>query len=64
MESEAFGRLMFENCRDKWIAIAPEKIKNEKWVIPGYDKKDNTTHKYHVTKYSDKNAGQVKGTGR
>jgi hypothetical protein len=63
MESEAFGRLMFENCRDKWIHIVPEKIKNDKWEIPSFDKKDKTTHKYHHTKYSDKNARQVKGAG-
>jgi hypothetical protein len=63
MESEAFGRLMYENCLVKWQHILAEKYKDDKWQIPLYDKDNAETHKYHQTKYSDKNTGQVKGAG-
>jgi hypothetical protein len=62
-ESEAYARLMFENCRDKWMHITKQKLKNPKWVIPTLNKDDDSTHKYHTTKYSDKSCGQVKGGG-
>ena len=63
MESEAFGRLMFENCREKWMHMIPAKLKDDKWKIPAFDKEKVETHKYHITKFSDKNAGQIKGVG-
>jgi hypothetical protein len=43
--------------------IVPQKVKNEKWKAPASNAKKLETHKYHVTKYIDKNTGQVKGTG-
>lgn len=62
-ESEAFGLFLFENCHEKWVAIIPKKIENPRWKIPNYDKDKPDTHPYNNTKWSDKNSGQVKGSG-
>jgi hypothetical protein len=62
-ESEGFGRLLFENCREKWMHTLPHKCADESWTVPPLKKKDESTHKYHATKYSDSNTGQVKGSG-
>lgn len=61
--SEAFGILLLENCTDKWNHIVPNKVNDHDWKVPLYKQKDETTHKYHKTKYSDKHAGQVAGGG-
>lgn len=60
--SEAFARLMYVNCRDKWINTFEYKKKNgEKAVIPN-TKVDKETVKYQG-KWSDTMTGRVKGAG-
>ena len=63
VKSEAFGRVMFANCRPKWMIIIPLKLQDEDWVIPAYSKDDNSTHPYHNTEWSNSRSGQVKGGG-
>lgn len=61
--SEAFGLLIFENCRDKWLAVMNLRKDDKKKEIPDFDKEDASTHKYHITKWSDGKTGQVTGGG-
>ena len=60
IESEAFGRLILENCEGKWKHVVPKKAADPTWSMPKDNKKDPKVHKYHVTKWSDGNNGQVK----
>lgn len=62
-DSEAFGLLIYKNCRQKWTHIIPKKLEDEDWEIPAYDKDDGETHKYHTTLWSDGRNGQIKGGG-
>jgi hypothetical protein len=57
--AEALGLVIFENCEQKWKHIVPKKVKDPNWKVPTYNKSDKTTHKYHVTKWSDGSSGQV-----
>jgi hypothetical protein len=63
VKSEAFGWVTWENCYDKWLNIIPKKNDDSDWVAPAYDKEDTSTHKWHVTKWSDQRSGQVPGGG-
>ena len=60
--SEAFGLVIFANCRDKWIADFQFKASNKKAKIPKYNKEDPATHKYQ-NKWSSSRTGQVQGGG-
>ena len=45
--SEAFGLLIFDNCREAWIAGFQFKDQHGwKTAVPGYSKKDESTEKY------------------
>ena len=60
--SEAFARLMYVNCRKKWINTFEFKQQNgEKAIIPN-TKLDKETPKYQG-KWSDTMTGRVKGAG-
>lgn len=60
--SEAFGLLVYANCRDKWVADFTLKAGNKKAKIPKYDKDKPETHK-HQNKWSSSRTGQVQGGG-
>jgi hypothetical protein len=60
---EAFGLVVYENCRAKWLAIFSHGILDDKWPIPKYSKMDHSTHQYHQTKWTDSKNGQVKDAG-
>ena len=61
--SEAYGLLVYENCRDKWLEIfkwrdlQPKSKKNKP---PTYTPSDPATHKFKA-KWSDSNIGQNTG---
>ncbi len=59
--TEAYGWLLLDNCHSKWKAFLEEFSKNSKFKIPNYNKDDESTHPFHVTKYSEAHAGQGKG---
>ena len=60
---EAFGQVMFKNCRTKWIAVWEyKKINGKKATPPKYDKDDESTHKYDSL-WSNPRNGQVEGGG-
>ncbi len=59
---EAFGLLIFCNCRGKWISYCEWKDLNPRVECPKYNKKKKETHKYKA-KWSDSKTGQVKGGG-
>jgi hypothetical protein len=61
LQSEAFAHLLYDNCYDKWKIIARERHNNTKFKVPKYSKNDERTWKYHLTKYSDRNAGKGNG---
>ena len=61
IQSEAFGWLIYENCYEKWVLIVKKKKVNPRWKVPTYNKLNTTTHQWHATKWSDRNAG--KGSG-
>ena len=67
LQSEALGRVMFHNCISKWENICPMKaVHGKDWPIPKRtkdNKNDLEIKKYHETKYSNPDAGQVKGGG-
>jgi hypothetical protein len=63
--SEAFGILLYENCRDKWIQIFKWKDQNPKSnkkskPPPQYNKNKPETHPYKA-KWSDNCSGQSMG---
>ena len=61
VSSEAFGLLMWENCREKWINFCDFKDKNgEKAPLP-IGKEEGA--ELHLAKWSDGSAGQVKYGG-
>lgn len=60
--SEAFGILVYANCRDKWIADFTLKDGDRKAKIPKYDKDNKETHK-HQNKWSSSRTGQIQGGG-
>ena len=62
--SEAFGVLLYANCRDKWLADFDlrKTSGNKKIKIPKYDKDDPATHK-HQNKWSNSRTGSVQGGG-
>ena len=61
--SEAFGLLVYHNCRDKWVAdYKYKKEHGKKAQVPKYNKDDVSTHK-HVNKWSNSNSGSVVGGG-
>ena len=62
-ESEGFALVIVKNCIAKWAYIIPEKLKDDEWEIPAYDKDKTDTHPYHKTLWSDGRTGQVKGGG-
>ena len=43
--------------------ILPRRIKDDKWKLPKWSRTDASTHKHHVTKWSDSRNGQVKDGG-
>ena len=55
--------VIVKNCHTKWSLIIPEKLKDDDWEIPAYDKDKLATHKFHKTLWSDGRTGQVKGGG-
>ena len=61
--TEAFAYLMYENCREKWEATLTYRDGNKKKTVPKYNKEDESTHVYHIGKWSDSKSGQVKGGG-
>ena len=64
LESEAFALFLFENCLPKWAHIVPKKAdEGLDWTIPKYNKDDKTTHKHHLTVWSDGRSGQVEHGG-
>ncbi len=62
--SEAFGLLLYANCREKWIAgfewKAKQKTKKPK--LPQYKKSDPSTHAFKA-KWSNSRTGSVTGGG-
>ena len=62
--SEAFGLLMFANCRDKWLNVFQYKktAKRKGTKVPQYKKDDPTTHKYKG-KWSSSRTGSAVGGG-
>ena len=60
--SEAFGILMYANCRDKWVADFELRASNKKAKIPKYNKDDPSTFK-HQNKWSNSRTGQIQGGG-
>lgn len=60
MQAEALGFVIMENCESKWKHIVPKKAADPNWKVPV---KSKDTAKYHKTKWSDSNTGQVKGGG-
>lgn len=60
--SEAFGLVIYANCRDKWVADFTLKAGNKRAKIPKYDKDKPETHK-HQNKWSSSRTGQVQGGG-
>ena len=60
--SEAFGYLIYANCRGKWVAGLQWKDTNPKIPCPVYNKKRPETHCYRPV-WSDSKSGQVKGGG-
>ena len=61
--SEAFGLLVYHNCRDKWIADYKYKKQHGKKVpVPKFKKDDPSTHA-HVNKWSNSCSGSVVGGG-
>jgi hypothetical protein len=61
--AEAFGRIILENCEEKWQHIIPKKAANANWKMPADNKNDPNKHKYYVTKWSDGSTGQVLNGG-
>lgn len=68
--SEAFGQLMFKNCRTKWLNVWAYKREHGKSAKPpAYVKDKEETHKYHgiwSNSRANKTAtadGQVEGAG-
>lgn len=59
--TEAFGWLLVENCQKKWETIFPEWKKDSDFKIPKYNKHDEGTHPFHVTKYTEPTGGQGVG---
>jgi hypothetical protein len=62
-ESEGFALVIVKNCSKKWGYIIPEKLRDDEWEIPAYDKDNSSTHDFHKTLWSDGRTGQVKGGG-
>ena len=60
--SEAFGLVVYANCRDKWIADFTLRATNKRAKIPKYNKDDPATFK-HQNKWSCSRSGQVIGGG-
>lgn len=61
--SEAFGLLVYHNCRDKWIAdYNYKKEHGKKSTVPKYNKDDPSTFP-HVNKWSNSRSGSVVGGG-
>ena len=57
--SEAFGLVVYENCRDLWIATWKYKAQFGKGAkIPKYDKNNKDTHPFK-TKFTNSHCGQV-----
>ena len=61
LKGEAFGLIMYENYYEKWKLIAPKRANNPNFKIPNYKKDDETTHKWHKTKWSDSSSGKTTG---
>jgi len=64
VQGEAFGLVMLDNCRDKWIAIFQWRDINgygQGVNLPKYNKDNEDTHKLYDCKWSDNKVG--KGTG-
>ena len=61
--SEAFGQVMFKNCREKWIAVWKyKKAHGSSATVPKYSKDDKTTHQYEAL-WSNPRSGQSEGAG-
>lgn len=61
--SEAFGQLIYKNCRTKWIAVWKYKKQHgAKAPLPKYSKTDTSTHQYEGL-WSNARTGQVEGGG-
>ena len=61
--SEAFGQLVYANCRDKWThEFNYKKGKRKGTKCPKFDKDDKTTHVYQ-NKWSSSQTGQLIGGG-
>ena len=60
--SEAFGQLVFKNCRDKWICDFKFMEENPNAKIPRYHKDKSETHQFK-NRWSTSKTGQVQGGG-
>lgn len=61
--SEAFGLLVFANCREKWLASFQFRKENKHGTpLPSYKKDDIETHKYQ-NKWSSSRGGGTGGGG-
>ena len=60
-QSEAWGWMMLENCRDKWDAHCKAKRADSSFKIPKYGKKKTEVHKFFTCKYSNAFSGQKPG---
>lgn len=59
---EAYGLFLLDNCHNKWTNIFKKEKETPGWKAPkSYLKNDDTTHPYHICKWSDATAGQGKG---
>ena len=62
-KGEAMLRVIYTNCHDRWEIMAPKVAHDNDWKIPQYNKKDEETHKWWKTKWSDMHSGKVEGAG-
>ena len=61
--SEAFGQLVYANCRDKWMhEFNYKKGKRKGAKVPKFDKQDKSTHVYQ-NRWSSSRTGQLVGGG-
>jgi len=60
-QSEAWGWMMLENCRDKWDAHCEAKRADSSFKVPTYGKKKTEVHKFFTCKYSNAFCGQKPG---
>ena len=50
---------IYANCHKKWALICKEIKKDQKWTIPKFKGRDESTHPYYDTLWSDNTSGKV-----